>query len=100
MTFPGDDNMARAIREATDDVRARLATLDAETLERLEENTQFDAMDFVALRNRRALAGAAGKLSFEASMLMYGIEEGWRTADLASRIVWIQVMGELGPNVG
>jgi len=62
--FPGDDAMARAMREAADLVRGRIDDLaaagDQAALDRLEEAAQFEPMDFHMLRDRRALATAEG----------------------------------------
>jgi len=82
-----------AVTRAVEAMEGRLPTLDPAALARLEEHAA-DPPEF-DLRQMMAEANAAGALTHDPAVTLYGIAEDWSQATLAQRIVWYWVAGEL-----
>lgn len=84
--------ITRSVREIT----AKLATVDAAALERLEETATLDRGDWWRLGYTASRALACGTISTETAMSLHAIHSTFNTsATLAQRLVFITVAGEL-----
>lgn len=92
------NRIARAIEK----MEARIQTVSAEKISKLDHDLQEDFSSLAAYQNVQALAFASGKLTQEEASILYNIYGGeyptptkWAKQPLAARIVATQTAGEL-----
>lgn len=98
--MPGDDPQATRIRLAIELADEVLADIEPARRDEMEQVAQLEVGDMCALRDVRALAQADGRLSLDASLALYDIEERWSSATLAERYVWMTSVQLLIKNRG
>lgn len=97
MTY--NDLLSNPITEAVAKIDGILPTLDADKIASLEANAELDASDWLALGNKASLALAMGFIDANVAQTLYSIHNGWSTATLAQRTVYLMTMSELLPRL-
>lgn len=89
---------------AIERTRAKIETLDADKIARLEENTAIDFEEHFEFQQTQAAAHAMGKISTEEAQIIYSAlgnshsdtNGGWtKKTDLATKVMVMQIVGEL-----
>lgn len=89
----GDNVVTRAVS----DMQTRLNTLDADKIERLNENSTLDHDEWFHLGDMASRAMIDGVIDAETAQTLHVIHTGFRNGDatLAERIIFMQVATEL-----